>query len=119
MTNFVNEAEIQNWLEREIQDNEGLWECVENFDYLESFKAQSIAETRMLESYTICTKSMPVMELIAADNNISLTKGEILKPDLLLYAPETQSFFFSKPMGSKVGLGVSVVNDRTFIENQT
>ncbi len=34
-------------------------------------------------------------------------------------APETQSFFFSTPMGKNVGLGVSVVNDRTFIENQT
>ncbi len=34
-------------------------------------------------------------------------------------APETQSFFFSTPMGKKVGLGASIVNDKTFIENQT
>ena len=34
-------------------------------------------------------------------------------------APETQSFFFSSSMGKNVGLGVSIVNDRTFIENQT
>jgi type IX secretion system PorP/SprF family membrane protein len=34
-------------------------------------------------------------------------------------APETQSVFFSSNMGKNVGLGVSVVNDRTFIENQT
>ena len=91
MSNFVNEAEIQHWLEREIQENEGLLECVENLEYLESYKAQSSAEERILESYTICMKSLPVLELIAADNNISLTKGEVLKPDLLLYAPETES----------------------------
>jgi len=34
-------------------------------------------------------------------------------------APETQSFFFSTAMGKNVGLGVSVINDRTFIEDQT
>jgi len=34
-------------------------------------------------------------------------------------APETQSFFFSTNMRKNVGLGVSIVNDRTFIENQT
>ena len=34
-------------------------------------------------------------------------------------APETQSFLASKYLGKKVGLGVSIVNDKTFIETQT
>ncbi len=34
-------------------------------------------------------------------------------------APESQNVLFSTPMGNQVGLGVSVLNDRTFIENQT
>jgi len=34
-------------------------------------------------------------------------------------APETQSVFFSTGLGKNVGLGVSIINDRTFIENQT
>ncbi len=34
-------------------------------------------------------------------------------------APETQSFFFSTATGKNVGLGISVINDRTFIESQT
>ena len=34
-------------------------------------------------------------------------------------APETQSFFFATPLGDKVGIGASVVNDKTFIEKQT
>lgn len=33
--------------------------------------------------------------------------------------PETQSFFFTMPVGQKVGLGVSVVSDQVFIESQT
>ena len=34
-------------------------------------------------------------------------------------APETQSFLFGTPVGSNVGLGASVLNDKTFVENQT
>ena len=32
---------------------------------------------------------------------------------------ETQSFYFQMPMGKRVGLGLSVVNDNVFIENLT
>ena len=34
-------------------------------------------------------------------------------------APETQSVFFSTGLGEKLGIGVSIINDKTFIENQT
>lgn len=34
-------------------------------------------------------------------------------------APESQSALFSMPVGANVGLGVSILNDQTFIENQT
>lgn len=34
-------------------------------------------------------------------------------------APETQSFIFGTPMGNNLGLGVSIINDKTFIETQT
>ena len=34
-------------------------------------------------------------------------------------APETQSAVFSTSVGSNVGLGLSVINDKTFIEEQT
>lgn len=34
-------------------------------------------------------------------------------------APETQSVFFGTPIGKNVGLGVSVINDQTFVEDQT
>lgn len=34
-------------------------------------------------------------------------------------APETQNALFSMPMGNNVGLGISVLNDQTFIERQT
>lgn len=34
-------------------------------------------------------------------------------------APRTQTFLASSPLSKKVGLGVSVINDQTFIEKQT
>ena len=34
-------------------------------------------------------------------------------------APETQSLFFGLGLGNNLGLGVSVINDQTFIESQT
>ena len=34
-------------------------------------------------------------------------------------APRTQTFFASTPFNERVGLGISAVNDRTFIERQT
>ncbi len=34
-------------------------------------------------------------------------------------APETQSLFFGIPMGKNVGIGLSIINDKTFVENQT
>lgn len=34
-------------------------------------------------------------------------------------APETQSFIFGTPTGTNMGVGLSVINDKTFIEQQT
>jgi hypothetical protein len=91
MSTFQNEAEIQKWLEVELSTNEGLWDAIENTDYLDTAIVSSPAEKRLLESYRLCAASLPMLDLISADTNISLTKGEGLNPDLLLYAPETQS----------------------------
>lgn len=34
-------------------------------------------------------------------------------------APETQSVIFGTPLGKNVGVGLSIINDKTFVENQT
>ncbi|TLP80137.1 type IX secretion system membrane protein PorP/SprF [Maribacter sp. ACAM166] len=34
-------------------------------------------------------------------------------------APETQSFIFGTPVGKNIGLGLSIISDKTFIERQT
>lgn len=54
-----------------------------------------------------------------ADGNTSLTANIRSQWAGVQDAPETQTFFFATPLGKRVGLGVSVVSDQTFIENRT
>lgn len=54
-----------------------------------------------------------------ADGNASLTANIRSQWVEVEGAPETQSFFFAQPMGKRVGLGISVVNDKTFVESET
>lgn len=54
-----------------------------------------------------------------ADGSTSLTANLRSQWSGVQDAPETQSFFFASPLGKRVGLGVSVVADQTFIESET
>ena len=80
---------MQNWFCQELEQVEGLAELVElesGWDSAVSGAAQKIQDT-----FRYCLKSLYINELITADKNISMVKGEGLKPDALLYAPETES----------------------------
>lgn len=54
-----------------------------------------------------------------ADGNSSLTSSFRSQWITVKGAPETKSFFYSQPIGDRIGFGLSVVNDQVFIENQT
>lgn len=54
-----------------------------------------------------------------ADGNTSITANLRSQWVNVQDAPETQSFFFATPLGKRVGIGISVVSDQTFIEKQT
>ncbi len=54
-----------------------------------------------------------------ADGNTSLTLSFRSQWINVQDAPETKSFFYSQPIGNRIGVGLSVVNDQVFIENQT
>jgi type IX secretion system PorP/SprF family membrane protein len=54
-----------------------------------------------------------------ADGDMSFTANFRSQWQGVQDAPETQSLFFAMPMGERVGLGLSVINDATFIENET
>ncbi len=72
-------------------------------------------------NYSLYRYSMNVINpaYAGADGSTSLTANLRSQWVDVQDSPETQSFFFATPVGKRVGLGASIVNDRTFIEKQT
>ncbi len=72
-------------------------------------------------NYSLYRYSMNVINpaYAGADGNTSITANLRSQWVNVQEAPETQSFFFATPLGKRVGIGISVVSDQTFIEKQT
>jgi len=87
---FDNEQKMQDWLERELSEREGLTELIEDFDF-GNVQTASWSFRKVLESYEYCLQSLNLLEVISRNEDISISPKEILRPDILTYAPETQS----------------------------
>jgi len=85
---FKKELDMQEWLRKELNECYGLSDliinCVDN-------NASTDAERKINSSYEYCLKSLDLTEVISEDKNISLKKGDVLRPDFLLYSVETES----------------------------
>jgi hypothetical protein len=88
---FKKESDMQEWLSEKLQDLEGVFDLVENEDDFDNFVPRNISEEKVYNSFSYCIKSLRLNTVITEDENISLKKGDSLKPDFLLYAPETES----------------------------
>ncbi|GGI56030.1 PorP/SprF family type IX secretion system membrane protein [Winogradskyella haliclonae] len=55
----------------------------------------------------------------AADGETSLTSSFRSQWVNVQDAPETQTFFFATPLTEKFGIGLSIINDKVFVENRT
>lgn len=91
MSIFSSEATMQQWLSRALESAEGLSELITNLSEIEEHQATNFAESRILKSFTTCIESLHINEIVFENKDISITKGEGLKPDFVLYAAETQS----------------------------
>ena len=91
MSLFSSESIMQEWLSRALEGAEGLAELIVNLDALEEESASNFAASRMLQSFRTCVSSLYITQKISENENISINEGEILKPDFVLYAPETES----------------------------
>jgi hypothetical protein len=87
---FEDEAAMQKWLEKEIDENEGIAHLVDDFES-EVCAAGSPVSKKIFETYKYCLASTCLLEIIARDQNISLTANEKLRPDILAFAPNEQS----------------------------
>jgi hypothetical protein len=87
---FTSEAEMQEWLITELQSCDGLADLITNTEYLEKFESNKIEAQQILKSFNNCLSAIYINELISDDKNISLKKPDSLKPDLVMYAAESQ-----------------------------
>ena len=88
---FSSENEMQNWLSNELKNNKSLISLINNYEEFQSLNITGIIENKIYKIFEHCLKSLHITEIISENQNISLKKGDILKPDFLLYAPETES----------------------------
>lgn len=87
---FENERKMQNWLSEELDKCDGLSDLIANYEYLEGFEPRSFVESVLYESFNNCFSSLGINKVLSEDENISLKKGDSLKPDFLMFAPEVE-----------------------------
>lgn len=90
MHSFSNETEMQEWLIDELQNCDGLADLIINIDSLEEFEVKSTEEAQILKSFKNCLSALYTNEIFSDDENFSLDKPDSLKPDLVMYAAESQ-----------------------------
>jgi hypothetical protein len=88
---FQSESEMQKWISDELKKLEGLGDLIVDSSKMDDFIASSSGEKIILRSYNITLRSLWLNEPITENENISISSGERLRPDFLLYAPETES----------------------------
>lgn len=82
---------MQVWLSEELEKCDGIGDLICNIEILDNIKPKNLAEQKLWESYRTCRSSLYLTEKFSENENISLSAGEGLKPDFVLYAPETES----------------------------
>jgi len=98
--NKVKEVEIQKWLEKE-ENYENIIELIGNSNILKksnknnvipSYSLDYIVKNKILKSAEYVYDNLYSLNLIVANQNISINKTERLYPDLLLFNEETATF---------------------------
>lgn len=72
-------------------------------------------------NYTLYVYNMNLINPAYAGSNETTDLGVNIRSQWsnIQGAPETQSFIFGTPVGKNLGLGMSIISDKTFIEKQT
>lgn len=85
------------------------------------FFSTSIMNAQQDPNYTLYRYTMNLINPAYAGANKTTDLGINVRSQWanVKGAPQTQSLIFGTPMGKNVGLGVSVISDKTFIEKQT
>ncbi|MDM3091572.1 hypothetical protein OGX66_14145 [Citrobacter sp. Cf072] len=91
MSIFANEDEMQEWMEERLEEVEGLHELILNTDDISNFLPTNTPEQKIKDSFISCLNGLHITNVISKNENISNKKGDVLKPDILAYAPEKEA----------------------------
>ncbi|MGV2844550.1 hypothetical protein ACE1OG_11830 [Aeromonas hydrophila] len=86
---FYSEKNMQDWLSKKLQNEEGLRKLIIPFHFQGD---DSHANKKIVESYNYCLKTLNMIRVVCENKDISQFNSEILKPDFLLYSIETESW---------------------------
>jgi hypothetical protein len=88
---FASESKMQEWLSSALSNAAGLADLIVNLDLLKKEVASNPVESRIQQSFRTCASSLYITEKFSENENISISDVDSLKPDFVLYAPETES----------------------------
>lgn len=88
---FKFESEMQSWLSQKLSQIDGINDLICNSEYIDRFVPSSREEKKVWDNFKYCIEGLDCNELLIANKNISLKKGDVLKPDFILYSIESQS----------------------------
>ncbi|WP_140128318.1 hypothetical protein, partial [Vibrio parahaemolyticus] len=89
MVIFADEKEMQEWLSSQLSSVDGLSSLILEQEL--SMTPANDQEKNVLATFKYCYQSLHQGVVISEDTNISLESGDIMRPDFLLYAPESES----------------------------
>ncbi|MCH9695197.1 MAG: hypothetical protein K0U72_11875 [Gammaproteobacteria bacterium] len=90
MSIFSKEAEMQDWLAKQLETCDGLGDLITNTESIDNLEPKTLEEQKVLSSYKACLSALYLTEVVSDNSNISLNKGDSLKPDFVLYSPESE-----------------------------
>lgn len=90
-TIFNNESEMQVWLSTKLKEGDGLNDLIINREDFNLYLPKSLSDEKVFDSFKYCLASLDIVEIISENDNISFNPSDSLKPDFLLYAPETEA----------------------------
>ncbi|RVT74452.1 hypothetical protein EOD40_13150 [Flavobacterium sufflavum] len=88
---FSSEDAMQKWLSNKLKSGISLADIIVGIDEFKEQNFTDIIEIKLHKSFIHCLNSFYLTKIISENENISLKEGDVLKPDFLLYAPETES----------------------------
>lgn len=93
MSIFRTEREMQQWLLKELKDNYGDFsKIISNCSKFEEYyHSAECSPNKVLDSFYSSLQSLYEITVLSDDRNISSIKGEVLKPDFVLFSHTTES----------------------------